>query len=1090
MPSIFSDAVPLSGNTNNVFSDAETLPKQNNIFVNVKTLPQKEQSIDEKTGMPSNESLFQQYMTPSGITFDPNAGMHPSPKDRFIHGAKEPYKEPLVHETERNFYNAYVPPIEKSAKAIGAFGENLAKQTIKDIKHAPLGVYHNIATVLDMLRDIPQIAVGLVAYPAVKAYKLMTGSSSNEASDKASEIEHKIQDWHSSPFEKIYQHITGDSTPDDLQELGNVIHIASKWGAKKVSDVTGLNEKDSNYLLNVVQFLGPVKAASLLARGTTLGAIGASSALRATGDVVGEAVKKGFTVEKPHIEPTLDEVVEQNVKARQKNEPISQAGKQQLELLNEQTPVNVKPSTLSERAREDLSLNPQKGFTPGKEIPRTQQQLFPGTLPGIAEKTKKTVPIEKQADLFPKELEEARQTAKEVSEPKSIQESIEPKSLYGTFKSSFAKYYSETPVARSVQDFNTYDTFIAREKLRINQQLNHLNELVPDHNQQIELGQWLEGKDVQLGKNGLESVRTLRNILNRYGEMGIRYGVLNDLRDMYLPHLWEETQNLAGRVMGGNRKAHRIFPDIETGKKEGFTPVTENPLALVHHYAMGMTVAIARKQLLESLIDKGMIVKAKHNGNFVPVNLRGLDGYVVDPSIAEELHFAYSSKNVYTALNKLEALSYALKRNALGYSLFHPFTLYTTMLFMHPDKMAVTGRFARMAAKSAMPEAWMKKLPQSVQDYFTIPELKLLRSQDVDPVMLQRLAEGHVQLTLGNEHPIVEESGNLYNFTREITRFINDHAPMGIPVFNGFIKLNEKLDHFTWQGVHTGFKTMLFMHQYQELLENNIRAHDLNPSKYPLRKPSEIAHDAGLSVNVLLGGLNWRDVATSTKNQLLRTGLMKLMKPTSRRIWQQIMLAPDWTTSTLAAWTLAFGKGSGLRGILKPQYLADLQRQYILKAALYYGILANGLNMHWNNGKPIWENADPTTVVLPNGKKLQIAKHIFEPMKWMEHPSQEFINKLNVLTSEGLDQLLDVEYIKIGGYSPKMKNRWKHLLNRFKPIAASNLTDENSSFSGLIGFPTSGLDYKQQEEKKQAAKQKERETRQRKKYKKYEYTGD
>src|SRR5574337_5831 len=999
----------------------------------VGSLFSEKEQYDSKTGMPTNESIFQQYMTPKGITFDPNEGMHVSPKDKFLYHTKDPYQEPLVHETERNFWNAYSPFV----KDAGTVGKAVGEQTIKDIKHLPLGIYHNAATLAEMPYDILKSALGIAGNVGGRIYSLATGHNWEEAGKQGSETQQKVNEWFGSPLERLYQNITGDRTPDDVQELSNVIGIASTWGAKKISKVTGINLEDANLLKDSLLTFGPVKLASLAVRGTTLGAMAGQASVRAFGDVVGEGVKKGFKVEVPK-EQTISDFLDENIKTRQ-----------------------------------------------SKQTPRRQGDLFPNTLPGKAEKTVQEEKPSLQADLFPKELERA----KEESKPVAIQKQIEPDSLYGTFKSSFAKYYSREPSAQASQAFNAFDTFQAREKLRLHQELNNINDLVKDPKEQEVLTQWLQGNDVQLGKEGMAAVRQLRGIFDRWGELGIRYGVLSDLRDMYAPGMWKETQSLYGRISGGSLKAHKIFQDYKEGKEAGYTPITENALALAHHYVKGMMLAIGRKQLKEVLEEKGMIVKGQHQG-FVPVNLKGLEEYTVDPSIAEELHFAYASKNVYTGLAKLEGLSYALKRNALGYSLFHPFTLYTTMLFMHPGKFVVTGRFARMAVNSLLPQKFMDKLPEGVKNYFTIPELRLLRDQNVNPEVIEQLAQGHVQLTLGHEHPIVEESGNLYNFTKEISQFFEQNFPIGVPVVNGFIRLNKAIDHFTWQGIHTGFKTMLFMHEFNELRKNNIEAHDLNPAKYPLRTSQEIAHDAGLSVNVLLGGLNWRDLAASTKNQLLRTGLMKLMKPTSRRVWHQIQLAPDWNTSTIASWTLALGKNTGLRGLIKPQTLADLQRQYILKAALYYGILANGLNMHWNNGKPIWENEDPTTVILPDGKKLQVGKHLFEIIKWGMQPRQEFINKQNIPLKELEEQTLQVEYIKVGEGSPKMKDSLKHFFKIFRPISVSNLTDANSSLYGLIAFPTSGLDYKQQEERKQKSKEKAKQTRMEKKYKKYEYTGN
>jgi len=181
---------------------------------------------------------------------------------------------------------------------------------------------------------------------------------------------------------------------------------------------------------------------------------------------------------------------------------------------------------------------------------------------------------------------------------------------------------------------------------------------------------------------------------------------------------------------------------------------------------------------------------------------------------------------------------------------------------------------------------------------------------------------------------------------------------------------------------------------------------------------------------------------------------LALASPRGRRFMQIVMLAPDWTVATARSFYKAFP------GMSEPQ-VAALHRQYLLRQAMIYLTLYNGVNVALS-GHNIWQNEDPTMIDAGDGRRIQMAKHTMEPIHWLTSPSQQAWNKLGYPVKEPLLQAFGKDYITlkkpgdVGG--PPIGNRIAHLFKGASPIPLTTLANQGpgTALSGMFGVPMYG----------------------------------
>ena len=202
-------------------------------------------------------------------------------------------------------------------------------------------------------------------------------------------------------------------------------------------------------------------------------------------------------------------------------------------------------------------------------------------------------------------------------------------------------------------------------------------------------------------------------------------------------------------------------------------------------------------------------------------------------------------------------------------------------------------------------------------------------------------------------------------------------------------------------------------------------------------------------VNKSFGGLNWFQEARSVQNEFGKRMAMAAYSPEGRKYLQLLLFAPDWTISTVKAFTAALPKDlnplkmhpiEGMRGMATPSTQADYARLYQFKTAITYLTLLNAINL-LTADRPIWENKDPTRIEFADGTSMQAMKHAMEPYHWLADPAKTLTNKLGFLPKAAIVATTGLEYPS--PYAPKMVD--PSAFNRAKAVASMALPFQASA---------------------------------------------
>lgn len=160
-----------------------------------------------------------------------------------------------------------------------------------------------------------------------------------------------------------------------------------------------------------------------------------------------------------------------------------------------------------------------------------------------------------------------------------------------------------------------------------------------------------------------------------------------------------------------------------------------------------------------------------------------------------------------------------------------------------------------------------------------------------------------VALRAGLKIGIIEDVGtdSFYGALQHIQRFADKNfvtRPVKYAA-QAYEKVNRILDDITWDKIATGVKLATFMKQYEVAILKNIKQHQKNPTKYPLKDKDVLARDIAEFVNDAYGGLNWRRMAEGVNNKYGRDYALAINSPSGRRAMQLLVFAPDWSLANI-----------------------------------------------------------------------------------------------------------------------------------------------------------------------------------------------
>jgi hypothetical protein len=535
----------------------------------------------------------------------------------------------------------------------------------------------------------------------------------------------------------------------------------------------------------------------------------------------------------------------------------------------------------------------------------------------------------------------------------------------------------------------------------------------------------------------------------------------------------------------GKERKFKTFADLEWYINEANTRIaaagksnfrlqikTKDIAEIYKEYALSMEKAIENKNLVDNLkqvrnVNGETLIKEVSKDNPMPPGWQMMDspqfaGYAVHPDMMPALKFVFDA-GPGEMMKALGAISQLTKRiNVIG-SFFHAKSLMEVMSsaqipiwtplkeaivlpLVERGVKAVTGKDVQLSAISKAVEQFRNGgVGESVDLWIRDGGLVLETPEDV--------AKGILSATGKFADSMIGKYGPK---TRILESSLSTVEKYTLGLF----------DKYTWDYLHTGGKLMV-ANAYLDKARIQASKEGKPFDETAARK--EISR----FVNDSFGGLNWFDAATQTQNEFAKRMAMATYSPEGRRALQIALFAPDWTISTLRAFTAALPKGlnptkwqpvEGIKGMMVPTTKADYARLYQFKTALTYLTLVNAINM-MTADRPIWENKDPTRIEWPDGTSMQAMKHAMEPYHWIMDPDKTLSNKLGFIPKAAIVGIGGLEYASPD--APKLVDR--SAMGRLKAVGGGVLPFQVSAAIsapegegakraalGTLGFPVYG----------------------------------
>ena len=595
------------------------------------------------------------------------------------------------------------------------------------------------------------------------------------------------------------------------------------------------------------------------------------------------------------------------------------------------------------------------------------------------------------------------------------------------------------------------------------------------------------------------------------GERAVEKGVVKGLLEDYVTHIidWagapkgareEFLQALLGTTSRdpamrgmtteskfGKERKFKTFADLEwyineandriaaAGKSDFRLQIKTKDIAEIYkEYATSMEKAIENKNLVDNLkqvrnVNGETLIKEVNKENPLPYGWKMMDspqfaGYAVHPDMEPALKFVFDA-GPGDLMKALGMVSQVTKRiNVVG-SFFHAKSLMEVMSSAQipiwtPIKEAIVLPLIEKGVKAATgKELQLSAISKAVDQYkkggVGTNVDKWIRDAGLQLEIPEDVAKGILSATGKFADSMIGKYGPK---TRVLEKSLSAVEKYTLGMF----------DKYTWDYLHTGGKIMV-----ADAYLDKARLTAAKEGK-PFDEAAARKEIAGF-VNNSFGGLNWFDAATQTQNHFAKQMAMAAYSPQGRRGLQVALFAPDWTISTLRAFTDALPRGlnptkwspvEGIKGMMTPTTKADYARLYQFKTALTYLTLLNAINLMTAN-RPIWDNKDPTRIEWPDGTSMQAMKHAMEPYHWIADPDKTLANKMGFIPKAVIVAGAGIEYASPMAeklVDRSIKGRAEAVLKMGLPFQASAALSApkgegvKRALLGTAGFPIYGSD--------------------------------
>lgn len=504
----------------------------------------------------------------------------------------------------------------------------------------------------------------------------------------------------------------------------------------------------------------------------------------------------------------------------------------------------------------------------------------------------------------------------------------------------------------------------------------------------------------------------------------------------YVTHIWDIPTKRRSEVVNNLSTKNpflkkRTIPSLEEGIKHGLKPKTTNIAEILRIYDQYKIKTVHNAKFAESL--KGLkdetgnplIMRVdKAPEDWVTINHPALNRAMVigkpkdvllmqkvpvkvHPEIAKELNIIFDKPFRHPVIGALETVNAFTKKSMLSFSFFHHFAL---------TESAFSSGIGLKTVKLWNPYKILKAVKK--KDYAIYKNMPLAKDAIEHGVSFGALSD--------------VQRGKIQTAFQTAER----NAKMFAPVVKILRKGNELWDASLWDYYHNNLK----LYAYEEGVLNGLKyAQKKTGRALTKQEISSVKTEMGQFVNDSFGGQNWE--------------LGKIMgDPKIRQMAHWLLLAPDWTISTLKQ---AYAPIRGVKKIATAKTPAELAggraltRQgglFWIRAAAYFNLIAQSVNYYntkkeYGEGRFTWENAPGNTLNIFFGKNddgteryIRMGKQFREVLEWGLEPDVKFGAKLSPILGESYRQV--ARHSAGSGFPTEWADMgsWESILPRIKSI--------------------------------------------------------
>lgn len=441
---------------------------------------------------------------------------------------------------------------------------------------------------------------------------------------------------------------------------------------------------------------------------------------------------------------------------------------------------------------------------------------------------------------------------------------------------------------------------------------------------------------------------------------------------------------------------------IEAGLIEGMKLKGQDSGQVFANFALTAFDNIARGQQIRALknlkLPTGKPAMSQTEPGYVRIGeawggtLADLEGWKVHPDLVNDFKLSFDTYKPGSVSRTLMGINLAVKRSEVGLSGFHAMSLGQAKLNDIVGR-AMTGdmpKFDGMAAARAVYEQGGKPVHGNLDAL----DLGLAKGLELT---------SPIEATLGKQ-----SAYHALDVTEEALN--RTGLKLGLAA-KGIKEADKAIQHFTWDYLHTNFKIMTYLKEFERQAAQN-----------PEKDLHKIAEEVAEYTNDIFGSIDWRRVGYQFKSRWGRNIAAEVFSGQGRFWMDMAMFAPDWFFATSRSWLLALPRAKDGKIVWDDR--SKLYARYLVGGAMAYIAIGEALNYALSghsmlDNESTKKNATASEQIkakmmvdMGDGRSLQLSKHFTDFPDVLLEPGKAVANKMGVAPATALDLIMNKPYMQ------------------------------------------------------------------------------